>query len=213
MRRRTAAGLLVIASAGLLLSQFRLLPQDQGVLLEINGRPVDAAGRLLGLWQRLARQCGAVQALAPGSARWLEAQRVLAGYSPPASLLARPVQVLAWGPGRAGGRADGRADGQAGNQGVMAGDADSEWLLAEAVWPAVSASPGGAALAPLDPSIVPLARRGGVLHVQASGIWSGDAGPWAAPVFIRRFLAERLPGLPAPLRQCLDPQLAPFAAP
>ena len=209
MRRRSAAGLL--------LSQFRLLPQDQGVLLEINGRPVDAAGRLLGLWQRLARQCGDVQALAPGSARWTEALRVLAGYSPPASLLARPVQVLAWAPrrvdGRAGGRVDGRADGQAGDQGVMAGDADSEWLLAEVVWPAVSASPGGAALAPLDPTIVPLARRGGVLQVQAAGVWSGNAGPWAAPVFIRRFLAERLPGLPAPLRQCLDPQLAPFAAP
>ena len=200
MRRRTAAGLLVIASAGLALSQVRLLPQDQGVLLEINGRPVDAAGRLLGLWQRGVRRCGGVQALAPGSARWVEAQQLLAGYSPPASMLARPVQLLAWGPRR--------ADGQR----VPAGDADSEWLLAEVVWPAVSAGPGQAPLAPLDPTIVPLARRGGVLQVQAAGVWSGDAGPWAAPVFIRRFLAQRLPGLPAPLRQCLDPQLAPFAA-
>ena len=194
MRRSTAAGLLLVTSAGLVLSQVRLLPQDQGVLLEINGRPLDAAGALLGLWQRAVRRCGDVQALAPGSARWVEAQQVLAGYSPPASWLARPVQVLAWGQG----------PGDAAGQG--------EWLLAEVVWPVVSASPGGAALAPLDPTIVPLARRNGVLQVQAEGVWSGDAGPWAAPVFIRRFLAERLPGLPAPLRQCLDPQLAPFAA-
>ena len=93
MQRRTAAACLVAASGLLLLSQLRLLPQDQGVLLEVSGRPVDAAGQL-----------------------------------------------------------------------------------------------------------------------QAGGVWSGDTGPWSAPVFIRRFLADRLPALPAPLRQCLDPQLLPFSS-
>ena len=180
MQRSTAAACLVAASGLLLLSQLRLLPQDQGVLLEVSGRPVDAAGQLQGAWLRLVRRCGTVTALADGSAAWQEAQRVLAGYSPPASLAARPVQVLSWGEG------------------------DAQWLLAEVRW-------GGSAIAPLDPAIVPLARRGGVLQVQAGGVWSGDTGPWSAAVFIRRFLADRLPALPAPLRQCLDPQLRPFS--
>ena len=180
MRRSTAAACLVVASGLLLLSQLRLLPQDQGVLLEVSGRPVDAAGQLQGAWLRLVRRCGTVTTLADGSAAWQEAQRVLAGYSPPASLAARPVQVLSWGEG------------------------DAQWLLAEVRW-------GGSAIAPLDPAIVPLARRGGVLQVQAGGVWSGDTGPWSAPVFIRRFLADRLPALPAALSQCLDPQLRPFS--
>jgi hypothetical protein len=180
MQRRTAAACLVATSALLLLSQLRLLPQDQGVLLEVGGRPVDAAGQLLGAWLRLVRRCDTVTALADGSAAWQEVQRTLAGYSPPASLAARPVQVLSWGEG------------------------DAQWLLAEVRW-------GRADVAPLEPAIVPLARRGGDLQVQAGGVWSGDTGPWSAPVFIRRFLADRLPALPAPLRQCLDPQLLPFS--
>jgi hypothetical protein len=183
MRRRTAA-ILLLASLGMLaLSQLRVLPQDQGVLLELAGTPVDAAGGMLAAWQRLTRRCGDVTALTPGSARWLEAQQALSAYSPPASLAARPVQVLRWGTGEA------------------------EWLLAEVRW----ADPDGAGAA-LDPAIVPLARRSTVLQVQAAGVWSGDTGPWRAPVFIRRFLAQRLPALPEPLRQCLDPQLPPFDA-
>jgi len=63
----------------------------------------------------------------------------------------------------------------------------------------------------IDPAIVPLRRVGEALQVQAAGVWSGDTGPWWAPVFIRRQLAERLPALPAALRQCLDPTLPPFA--
>ncbi len=180
MQRRTAAACLVAVTALLLLSQLRLLPQDDGVLLEVSGRPVDAAGRLLGVWQRLERRCTTVTALADGSAAWQEAQRALAGYSPPASLAARPVQVLSWGTG------------------------DAQWLLAEVRW-------GGNDIAPLDPAIVPLARSGGAVQVQADGVWSGDTGPWSAPVFIRRFLADRLPALPAALRQCLDPKLLPFS--
>ena len=103
MQRRTAAACLVAASGLLLLSQLRLLPQDQGVLLEVSGRPVDAAGHMQGAWLRLVRRCGTVTTLADGSAAWQEAQRVLAGYSPPASLAARPVQVLSWGQGDAKG--------------------------------------------------------------------------------------------------------------
>lgn len=84
------------------------------------------------------------------------------------------------------------------------GAGDEEWLLAEVRWP-------GPSDAPIDPAIVPLRRVNGMLQVQAAGVWSGDTGPWWPPVFIRRQLAERLPALPAALRQCLDPQLPPFA--
>lgn len=84
------------------------------------------------------------------------------------------------------------------------GAGDEEWLLTEVRWP-------GPADAPIDPAIVPLRRVNGLLQVQAAGVWSGDTGPWWPPVFIRRQLAERLPALPAALRQCLDPLLPPFA--
>lgn len=184
MQRRTSAALLLISCAALLLSQLHPLPQDQGLLLSVSGRPVDALGWLQGQWQQALRDCRGVRTLRAGSPAWDEARLRLARYSPPASLGARPLQVLAWGEG------------------------DRQWLLAEVAWdstvPALSQANGPPA-APLDPAIVPLARQDGLLQVQAAGVWSGDAGPWFAPVFIRRYLGERLPDAPAALLQCLDP--------
>lgn len=184
MRRRRQALWTLAAAAPLLLatSQLRLLPQDQGVLLEVAGQPVDAAGRLLGAWQQLSRSCGAVQRWPVGSAPWQAAQRALAAHSPPASHGARPLQLLQ--------------------------DASGDWLLAEVVWDNPGAS---ATTAPLDPAIVPLRRVAGALQVQSAGVWSGDTGPWAAPVFIRRWLQQQVPGLPAELALCLDPTWPAFA--
>ena len=207
MRRRTASGLLLIVSVLAVLSQIRLLPQDQGVLLELAGQPHDVAGRLLGFWQHNTQACSSVDRLAPGTPAWQEAQQVLAAYSPPASAAAWPVQLLA--------------------QRLAQGSGDAQWLLAEVRWdgpaaataptaapPSTGAPPATAApvttAAPLDPAIVPLLRQNGQLQVVATGVWSGDTGPWYAPVFIRRVLAQRLPSLPSTLRQCLDPQLPPF---
>ena len=62
--------------------------------------------------------------------------------------------------------------------------------------------------APLDPAIVPLRRSGAALQVQTTGVWSGDTGPWAAPPFIRRWLQQQVPAMPAALALCLDPALA-----
>lgn len=192
LRRRRQALWALAAAAPLLLvaSQLRLLPQDQGVLLEVAGQPVDAAGRLLGAWQQLSRDCGAVQRWPVGSAPWQAAQQALAGHSPPASRGARPLQLLQ--------------------------DATGDWLLAEVVWDGSGATPGavsardpGAAL--LDPAIVPLRRVGATLQVLGAGVWSGDTGPWAAPVFIRRWLQRQVPGLPADLALCLDPTWPAFA--
>lgn len=177
MPRRVAGPLLLLLCAALLLSQLRLLPQDQGLLLEWAGRPVDVLGRLQGRWQRLMRDCSTVQAVPPGSPRWQQAQAVLSAYSPPASDPATLVQLL--------------------------GEVDGDWQLAEVRW----LPPAGA----IDPAIVPLRRVAGVWQVQAAGVWSGDTGPWAAPVFIRRQLALRLPALPGPLLQCMDPRLPVFA--
>ena len=186
MQRRTSAALLGISAAVALLSQLRPLPQDEGLLLSVSGRPVDALGQLHDAWQRLWRDCRAVQRPDPGSALWQEALQALADYSPPASRGARPQQLLAWGDGKA------------------------QWLLAEVRWDnplaGQAATPAGRPLPALDPAVVPLARQAGVLQVQAAGVWSGDTGPWHAPVFIRRYLGQRLPGLPAPLLRCLDPQ-------
>lgn len=182
MPRRVAGPLLLLLCAAVLLSQLRLLPQDQGLLLAWAGRPVDGLGRLQGRWQRLVRDCSAVEVLAPGSAPWQQARAVLAAYSPPASETATLVQLLAMGQGEA------------------------RWLLAEVHWPPQAGAPAPA----LDPAIVPLRLHGGGWQVQPTGVWSGDTGPWFAPLFIRGQLARRLPALPAPLRDCLDPRLPVF---
>lgn len=202
VRKRSPAlvALALLMLAGAALSQLRLLPQDQGMLLEVAGRPVDALGRGLGSWQRLVRRCGEVSRWPAGTARWLEVQRTLAAYSPPASRSALPVQLLGMGGG------------------------DGEWLLAEVHWPTtantgsakgadVSATPAvlPQVSAPLNPAIVTLRREAGTLQVQPAGVWSGDTGPWWPPVFIRNQLAARVPALPAALPLCLDPQLQPFA--
>ena len=184
---------MLAATAPLLLlaSVVQLRAQDQGLLLDLAGRPVDAAGALQARWQRLVRDCNALQRPAAGSAAWLQAQQVLAAHSPPASRGARPLQLLQ--------------------------TASGDWLLAEVVWDGAGAQPlsapdGTRAVhAPLDPAIVPLHRVGGVLQVQTTGVWSGDTGPWHPPVFIRRWLQRQLPALPAELALCLDPQWPAFA--
>ena len=196
MQRHAAAALLVLASATQLLSQLGLQPQPQGLLLEVAGHPVDVLGRLRGLGQRLVRRCGAVQDWPAGSDRWREVQHTLAGYSPPVSDHAAPLQVL----------------------GV--GDGDAEWLLAEVTWPRAglpglatttpAAAPAGPAAPVPDPAIVPLRRVAGRLQVQAGGVWSGDTGLWWPPVVIRRYLADQVPELPTALRQCLDAKLPQF---
>ncbi len=185
--RRCALWVLALAAPLLLLaSQVRLLPQDQGVLLDLAGHPVDAAGRLQASWQRWSRDCSGVQRWPAGSAPWQAAQQVLAAHSPPASQRARPLQLLQ--------------------------DASGAWLLAEVLWDGPAASPTAAApAAPLDPAIVPLRLTAAGLQVQTAGVWSGDSGPWAAPVFIRRWLLQQVPGLPADLALCLDPQWPAFA--
>lgn len=199
-RRRTLGAAALLATVAVLLSQLRPLPQDQGVLLSVAGQPVDVAGRMMDRWQAMVRRCDSVTVLASGSPRWQAVQRQLAAYSPPASLSATPVQVLSWGQG------------------------DDQWLLAEVWWPAANKPPADSATNPatesatdpatdpvIDPAIVPLRQIDGALQVQAAGVWSGDTGPWWPPVFIRRQLAERMPAMPATLRQCLDPQLPRFA--
>jgi hypothetical protein len=133
-------------------------------------------------WQRLVRDCSAVQRPAAGSTAWQQAQQALAAHSPPASHAARPLQLLQ----------------------TAAGD----WLLAEVVWDAADTPP---ASAPLDPAIVPLRRVGAQWQVLDAGVWSGDTGPWHPPVFIRRWLQRQVPALPADLALCLDPRWPAFA--
>lgn len=200
MRRGRALAMVAVAGVLALASLVQPLRQADGMLWRVAGRPVDAIGHLQQQWQRLSRHCSKVTAWPAGSPRWREVQATLAAYSPPASAGATPVQVLGW---------TGEPVGTAGSPGPP-GSSATEWLLAEVAWPQGPAARPGQPGA-LDPAIVPLRRDGAGLRVLAEGVWSGDSGPWLAPVFIRRFLAQRVPALPAALRQCLDPQLPPFA--
>ena len=180
-RRRALLVLVLALAAPLLLaaSQLRLQAQDHGLLLDVAGTPVDAIGRLQGGWQRLVRDCSAVQRPPAASVTGQAARQALAAHSPPASAGARPVQLLLQG----------------------------DWLLAEVLWDRPGPAP---AIAPLDPAIVPLRRVDGRWQVQDGGVWSGDTGPWHAPVFIRGWLQRQLPAMPAALALCLDPQWPAF---
>lgn len=121
-RRRPRALLALALAAPLLLaaSQLRLRPQDQGLLLDVAGTPVDAAGRLQAAWQRLVRDCGPIQRPPAGTATWQAARQALAAHSPPASAGARPVQLLQQG----------------------------DWLLAEVQWDGPGAGGATAPLDP-----------------------------------------------------------------
>jgi len=183
-RRRALMALALAAPLLLALSQLRLLPQDQGVLVVVAGTPMDLAGRLQNGWQTAVRDCSGIQQLPADSAVWMQAQQALAAHSPPASRGARPLQLL------------------------LHADIAGDWLLAEVLWDGQGALP---TRAPLDPAIVPLRRGPAGLQLLTEGVWSGDTGPWAAPAFIRRWLQRQVPNLPAALTLCLDPKWPAFA--
>lgn len=194
-QRRTALVMLACAAPLLLAAQWlRLDVQDGHWLLRAAGTPVDLAGHAQAGWQALQRAtgaCQAVQQLPADSAGWQATRQALAAFSPPASQGARPLQLLA----------QAQPDG-------------SQWLLAEVVWDAAPAAPpaAAAATAPLDPAIVVLqARPGQAPQVHPRGVWSGDTGPWLAPVFIRRWLQQAVPALPPALVLCLQPQWPVFS--
>lgn len=89
MKRRVALPLLGVLTAAVLASHVSWQKQDNGWLMDIDGRPVDVLGWLSEQALRLSRDCRDTQRLQLGDAAYGPALAALQAYSPPASLSAR----------------------------------------------------------------------------------------------------------------------------
>ncbi len=69
----------------------------------------------------------------------------------------------------------------------------SDWLLGEF------------AFEQLNPAVVMFKVTDGQPVLQQDGIWSGTTEPWRPGPWIRRYLAQRGPELPAQLLRCYEP--------
>lgn len=98
MKRRTALAVLLAAGVLVPLSHLEIEPADGSWLLRVDGRALDVAGQLSARWVAFTRDCRRVQpvpASAPAHAQVLATVRQ---YSPPDSLSADIVTLLALEP-------------------------------------------------------------------------------------------------------------------
>ena len=86
MKRKTGLWLLVVVATLVSLSHLELERADDRWLVRIDGRPADPAGWLSDGFNRLRRDCRAVQPVATDDTRHRQALRVLQAHSPPDSL-------------------------------------------------------------------------------------------------------------------------------
>ena len=86
MKRKTGLWLLVVVATLVSLSHLELERADDRWLVRIDGRPADPAGWLSDGFNRLRRDCRAVQPVATDDPRHRLALRVLQAHSPPDSL-------------------------------------------------------------------------------------------------------------------------------
>jgi hypothetical protein len=89
MKRRVAFSLLLVLAAAILSSHVSWQKRDNGWLMDIDGRPVDALGWLKEHALRWSRDCRDIRRLGVDDAAHAPALATLKNYSPPASLSAR----------------------------------------------------------------------------------------------------------------------------
>lgn len=97
MPRRISMYVLCLVIAGVFLSHFSLTQKENGLLLVIDGREVDAMGMVQEKWVRLTRHCERVATIESNAQQHLEIQQTIQAYSPPSSESAHIVSLLAAG--------------------------------------------------------------------------------------------------------------------
>jgi hypothetical protein len=98
MKPHVALPVLAITAVLVGLSHVQWLPTDNGHLLAIDGRAVDAQGWLADTANRLRHDCSSVQALNQQDALYGQALSAVQAYSPPASRSARLQAAWRAGP-------------------------------------------------------------------------------------------------------------------
>jgi hypothetical protein len=94
MPKRISLYVLLMVIVGVLLSHFSLSQKENGLLLVVDGREVDAIGMAQEKWVRLTRNCERIHSVEPNALLYLEIQRNIQEYSPPSSETARIKSVL-----------------------------------------------------------------------------------------------------------------------
>ena len=95
MRYKASAVVLVAMAIGLPLSHLEIQASDDSWLLLVDGRPVDVAGHLAQWRTQLTRNCSQAQDLPEADRLHADALQVIWHFSPPDSLSAQMVQLIA----------------------------------------------------------------------------------------------------------------------
>jgi hypothetical protein len=94
MPRRISIYVLMLVILGVFLNHFSVSHKENGWLLLIDGREVDALGMAQENWVKLSRRCGRVTPVAPTSPQHSDIQKLIQAYSPPSSESAQIVRLL-----------------------------------------------------------------------------------------------------------------------
>jgi hypothetical protein len=97
MPKRISIYVLLLVSLGVFLSHVSIAQKDNGFLLVIDGREVDALGIVQDKWVRLTRQCERISNPDASSQPYLEILKTIKTNSPPSSETAEIVSLSSVG--------------------------------------------------------------------------------------------------------------------
>ena len=85
---------LLIVIVGVMLNHFSFSQKENGWLLNVDGREIDAIGMAQEKWVKLTRNCSQVKQLEAKSDSYLAVQKLIQEYSPPSSESAHIIKLL-----------------------------------------------------------------------------------------------------------------------
>lgn len=85
---------LLIVIMGILLNHFSFSQKENGWLLNVDGREVDAVGMVQEKWVKLTRNCTQVKQLDANSESYAAVQKIIQEYSPPSSESAHIAKLM-----------------------------------------------------------------------------------------------------------------------
>ena len=97
MPKRISIYVLLLVTLGVFLNHFSIEHRENGYLLMVDGREVDAIGIAQDKWVKLTRNCSRVRAVNTHAPELLTLLQLIRDYSPPASESAHVVQAVTKG--------------------------------------------------------------------------------------------------------------------
>ncbi len=85
---------LLIVIVGVMLNHFSFSQKENGWILNVDGREIDAIGMAQEKWVKLTRNCSQVKQLEAKSDSYLAVQKLIQEYSPPSSESAHIIKLL-----------------------------------------------------------------------------------------------------------------------